>query len=1100
MSTFDGIIKEYPLISIDSFIKNNGNFESTVFFLSHCHTDHMKGLSDSSFYQLLESRYFSKIYVSEVSKHLLENSDAYCHLAEYLESIPLEQPKIIAIPNKNGEILSRVTVTLVAAGHCLGSVMIYIEGENGRILYTGDFRLPVGDAARLVNLHDGEGRLKPLDALYVDTTFCKKQYMYFPTREQGLESVISLVEPWLAKGSDHIISLICSAKYNYEFVFVELFKKFHQKIHISEERLRQYRGIKIIEDAVTTVETESRIHACRRDKTVGDTFYISAAPCGYETEDLKPIKVKYIKLCAWSFKHGAPDSTHHMYIGKEKMHKVCFSTHSSLAEVRDLVSYLKPKIVYPNVVQGQTVEEILELINVTSSQDLSSPELQFSISPLGELRNMTPDDKCTTLNSNSLPFYDDYYRISVQNQSFYVQPTQTSTADKKGDINLDNSDKITKESFPMGYNKLDLADSSSAASKPNIIGKKDEQVTHNSSNTKKSNEIVLHKESKQCELLNVTDHSSVVVKSKSCDTSPIKWNFPSLSSDDENCDPNSSFGSSKDKSDSETTYTTSEEQDLKMQDLDCAMHCNLKIQKSSTKIIESSKGQIVEETSKVCKKGVIEKSFNSIPTTSNTYFVHNTTNSPDKDFNDCIRKVMPNTDVAVIKEMKPYDITSEDYDKKINCRFINKSNEKSQEEMRFIKPVGEISRNESHPSKKKTAAMNASMEYSVKFNPRCEKSRSYNYQGDTTKYKMQTSEDKQSSELLIEISDGEDSDSPPDLQVVFTQINSKKNSPYLNSYRDKNFGNNSSDNISNFSNINKLDLVNDHIGKSCSFTNNSIITKKNLSADNGASNLNEQMSMNEHIKKSQNDDIHSSSSKSFSCKSSEQSGQKQCDLQAIDNPISHQYFFIRKTSQDLGNDLYEDQYKFVRKVLPDLSSRMFSHKLPDISASKYERIHSKFKLNKTSNTVYTASESSNGNKNNHKNVELIDLSSDDSVESSPPKFVKPKYDIVSTNSKFVYKNNKISSNRKISDCDIADSSSDIEVLDDSPSLLDRTRTKKNCNDSVQSSNGTKRKCAESSDVPAQKSPKLEEDDSPDIFDGNCDYESTPEDLLSETNF
>lgn len=54
--------------------------------------------------------------------------------------------------------------------------------------------------------------------------------MYFPSREEGLEAVISLVEPWLAKGPDHIISFICSAKYNYEFVFVELFKKFHQKV------------------------------------------------------------------------------------------------------------------------------------------------------------------------------------------------------------------------------------------------------------------------------------------------------------------------------------------------------------------------------------------------------------------------------------------------------------------------------------------------------------------------------------------------------------------------------------------------------------------------------------------------------------------------------------------------------------------------------------------------------------------------------------------------------------------------------------------------------------------------------------------------------
>lgn len=42
MSTFSGLIEEIPGISIDRF--DGENLKSKIFFLSHCHTDHMQGL------------------------------------------------------------------------------------------------------------------------------------------------------------------------------------------------------------------------------------------------------------------------------------------------------------------------------------------------------------------------------------------------------------------------------------------------------------------------------------------------------------------------------------------------------------------------------------------------------------------------------------------------------------------------------------------------------------------------------------------------------------------------------------------------------------------------------------------------------------------------------------------------------------------------------------------------------------------------------------------------------------------------------------------------------------------------------------------------
>ena len=42
MSTFDGILREFPWISVDHFARREG---VRGFFLSHCHSDHMTGLA-----------------------------------------------------------------------------------------------------------------------------------------------------------------------------------------------------------------------------------------------------------------------------------------------------------------------------------------------------------------------------------------------------------------------------------------------------------------------------------------------------------------------------------------------------------------------------------------------------------------------------------------------------------------------------------------------------------------------------------------------------------------------------------------------------------------------------------------------------------------------------------------------------------------------------------------------------------------------------------------------------------------------------------------------------------------------------------------------
>lgn len=216
MCTYHGILQEYPLISIDSF--ESHNYTSTMFFITHVHMDHLIGLERPEF-----GRYVAKvnapIYLSDISKQFLSTMAPYRHLIPYFKSVPLDQPFSLTIQSNDPvqatkregaaieslkttlcshtpNIDETIVVTCFGSGHCPGSMMVWIEGEHGNVLFTGDFRLYRGQAKRLAHLHrrrtddDDDYRFKPIDNLYIDMTFFRPEILHIPTREVSCHALI----------------------------------------------------------------------------------------------------------------------------------------------------------------------------------------------------------------------------------------------------------------------------------------------------------------------------------------------------------------------------------------------------------------------------------------------------------------------------------------------------------------------------------------------------------------------------------------------------------------------------------------------------------------------------------------------------------------------------------------------------------------------------------------------------------------------------------------------------------------------------------------------------------------------------------------------
>jgi hypothetical protein len=231
---FNSFALPYP-IRVDGFTAISPGTESqnaALHLLTHTHTDHISGLQAQSFsgtivcstdakQMLLHHEVYNERALYE-GEYRAEHRRTYRHLKidpyigsngeivhhtsrDLLRNIPLNTPTEFEL-----ECDKKVTITLIDANHCPGAVMFLIEGREGAILHTGDFRaepwfldcirhnsflqpyLAVSDDD--VSSDDENGVVKTLDAIYLDTA-CVMQNYRVPTKVSVLTTAIELDQP-----------------------------------------------------------------------------------------------------------------------------------------------------------------------------------------------------------------------------------------------------------------------------------------------------------------------------------------------------------------------------------------------------------------------------------------------------------------------------------------------------------------------------------------------------------------------------------------------------------------------------------------------------------------------------------------------------------------------------------------------------------------------------------------------------------------------------------------------------------------------------------------------------------------------------------------
>uniref|UniRef100_A0A8C2VAJ4 Metallo-beta-lactamase domain-containing protein n=1 Tax=Chinchilla lanigera TaxID=34839 RepID=A0A8C2VAJ4_CHILA len=144
-----------------------------LFFLSHLHSDHTVGLS---------STWARPLYCSPITAHLLHR-----HLQvrkQWIRVLEVGESHVLPLDEIGRETM---TVTLIDANHCPGSVMFLFEGYFGTILYTGDFRY-TPSMLKEPALALG----KQIHTLYLDNTNCNPA-LVLPSRREAAHQIIQLI-------------------------------------------------------------------------------------------------------------------------------------------------------------------------------------------------------------------------------------------------------------------------------------------------------------------------------------------------------------------------------------------------------------------------------------------------------------------------------------------------------------------------------------------------------------------------------------------------------------------------------------------------------------------------------------------------------------------------------------------------------------------------------------------------------------------------------------------------------------------------------------------------------------------------------------------
>ncbi|MXQ79563.1 hypothetical protein E5288_WYG006870 [Bos mutus] len=320
----NGVLIPHTPIAVDFWsLRRAGS--ARLFFLTHMHSDHTVGLT---------STWTRPLYCSPITAYLLHR-----HLQvskQWIRALEVGESHVLPLDEVGRETM---TVTLLDANHCPGSVMFLFEGYFGTILYTGDFRY-TPSMLKEPALRPG----KQIHTLYLDNTNCNPD-LVLPSQEEAARQIVELIR----KHPQHNIK-IGLYSLGKESLLERLALEFQTWVVLSPRRLELVQLLGLA-DVFTVEEKAGRIHA------------------------VDHMEICHSAMLRWNQTHptiAILPTSRKIYRSHPNIHVIPYSDHSSYSELRVFVAALKPCQVVP-IVRRQPCRDYF--------QDSLSPRLSVPLIP-----------------------------------------------------------------------------------------------------------------------------------------------------------------------------------------------------------------------------------------------------------------------------------------------------------------------------------------------------------------------------------------------------------------------------------------------------------------------------------------------------------------------------------------------------------------------------------------------------------------------------------------------------------------------------------------------------------------------------------------------
>ncbi|XP_009788256.1 uncharacterized protein [Nicotiana sylvestris] len=328
---------ESGMISVDRWSRG-----SQVYFLTHLHADHVRGLTPNW------TR--GPLYCSRITAKLFPIKFPGFDLS-LLRIVEIGHWHSVSLLSPSSGSSTTVYFMAIDAHHCPGAMMYLFRGEFGCTLYTGDFRwertserAQNGRTMLLNALKDLQ-----LDMLYLDNTYCNPTYS-FPSREVAARQVLSIISSH--PNHDIVIAVDTLGKENLLLYISRVLKT---KIWVWPERL-QIMHLLGFHDIFTTKTSVTRIRAVPRYSFNIETLEGLNAIC--PTIGIMPSGLPWAQKSArgkdnfsstWHTDITTPISTSKTNGGSltagsydKYIYTVPYSDHSCFPELQKFVEFLKP--------------------------------------------------------------------------------------------------------------------------------------------------------------------------------------------------------------------------------------------------------------------------------------------------------------------------------------------------------------------------------------------------------------------------------------------------------------------------------------------------------------------------------------------------------------------------------------------------------------------------------------------------------------------------------------------------------------------------------------------------------------------------------------